>query len=191
MGEQRKVGATLKKLREQKAMGQIELATRAGLSQSYVTMLETGAKRNPTLAALQRLADALGVATADLLTEPPGPRPRTKSKVLTLARVCRLLERHPWVYARTMPKTPHWYTILKAWPDQEAFDDVVQFIRERGVTEIFRRKPYRVLVAGQWKYWTMGAALHRTILINKAKVLDTTPGDGGEAGGGGGDNGRI
>jgi transcriptional regulator with XRE-family HTH domain len=35
--------------------------------QPYITMLETGVRKNPSLAVLRRLAQALGVPVAELL----------------------------------------------------------------------------------------------------------------------------
>jgi XRE family transcriptional regulator of biofilm formation len=46
----------LKKLREVEGLTQEELARRAKVTRPYLTMLETGAKRNPSLAILKRLA---------------------------------------------------------------------------------------------------------------------------------------
>ena len=58
---------TLKKLREAKGLTQGELAERAGLHRVYVTQLETGVEKNPTLDMLERLAKALGVPASQLL----------------------------------------------------------------------------------------------------------------------------
>ena len=57
----------LKTLREAKGLTQEELAKRTGVTREYLTMLESGARRNPSLAVLQRLAKALGVSVAELL----------------------------------------------------------------------------------------------------------------------------
>lgn len=43
-----------------------ELAERAGLSQSYLSMIESG-KREPTLSSIEKVAKALGVPTPILL----------------------------------------------------------------------------------------------------------------------------
>ena len=47
-------------------LSQEELAFRAGMKRSYLSDLERG-KRNPSVRALGRLADALGVSPAKLL----------------------------------------------------------------------------------------------------------------------------
>jgi transcriptional regulator with XRE-family HTH domain len=54
-------------MREARGMNQAELAKRARLSQGYVSKLEAGAQRNPSIAVLKRLAKALGVPVGKLL----------------------------------------------------------------------------------------------------------------------------
>lgn len=53
--------------RKAKALTQAELAKRAKVKQSYVAMLESGERQNPSLAILKRLARALGVPVTELL----------------------------------------------------------------------------------------------------------------------------
>ncbi len=57
----------LKSSREKKGMTQVQLAKRAKVTQAYVAMLETGVKKNPSLATLRRIAKALKVDVGDLL----------------------------------------------------------------------------------------------------------------------------
>lgn len=61
-------GDTLKRLRERKGLTQTELASRVGVTAAYISMLESGAKGNPTLGIVRRLAKALGVSVAELIT---------------------------------------------------------------------------------------------------------------------------
>lgn len=56
--------------RKAKGLSQEELAFRAGMKRSYVSDLENR-KRNPTVRALGRLALALDVAPASLLSRDP------------------------------------------------------------------------------------------------------------------------
>lgn len=63
----RKVGAVIKELRLKKGLTQVELAKKAKTVQPYIAFLESGEKRNPSLAVLQRLAKALEVSVAELL----------------------------------------------------------------------------------------------------------------------------
>ena len=57
----------LKALREEKGLTQDALAKRARLTKPYISQLESGARKNPSLPALERLAKALGISLADLV----------------------------------------------------------------------------------------------------------------------------
>ncbi len=61
------VGRRLRRLRRRKGWSQARLAKRIGVSQPYLSQLERGADRNPTLKVLQRLAKALKIPIADLV----------------------------------------------------------------------------------------------------------------------------
>lgn len=63
----RRLGRVLRNLRAAKGWTQEQLAKKAGMTRAYVAKLETGGKRNPSLAILQRLARALGVPVGELL----------------------------------------------------------------------------------------------------------------------------
>jgi transcriptional regulator with XRE-family HTH domain len=58
----------VKRLRTRRALSQSELATRARISQAYLSRLEAGVQENPSVAVLKRLAKALGVPATALLT---------------------------------------------------------------------------------------------------------------------------
>lgn len=60
------IGHALKLARSAKKLSLLELAKRAELSQSYLSMLEAG-KRDPTLPTIEKIAGALGVPTPILL----------------------------------------------------------------------------------------------------------------------------
>jgi transcriptional regulator with XRE-family HTH domain len=57
----------LKALRQDRGLSQAQLAAKAEVTAAYVTQLETGAKKNPSLDVLKRLAKALGVPVTELL----------------------------------------------------------------------------------------------------------------------------
>lgn len=57
----------IKAIRKNKKMSQIELASKAGITQAYLSALETGIKRNPSLKILDSIASALGVTLNELL----------------------------------------------------------------------------------------------------------------------------
>ena len=58
----------VRKFRTELGLSQEEVAFRAGMKRSYLTDLE-GRKRNPTVRALGRLAEALGVGPSRLLDD--------------------------------------------------------------------------------------------------------------------------
>lgn len=60
------LGVNVRHHRKLKGMSQEELALEAGMERSYVSDLERGT-RNPSVRALGRLADALGIQPHELL----------------------------------------------------------------------------------------------------------------------------
>jgi XRE family aerobic/anaerobic benzoate catabolism transcriptional regulator len=61
------VGRRIKELRKARGWRQIDLAEQAGLNENYISDLEIG-KKEICLRAMQSVARALSVKTADLLT---------------------------------------------------------------------------------------------------------------------------
>ena len=61
-----KLGLNLKRIRTKKKMSQEDIARVLEVHRAYVSGIETG-KRNPTLATIEKLANALGVSASDLL----------------------------------------------------------------------------------------------------------------------------
>lgn len=80
-----------------------------------------------------------------------------------------------WQFAKTMPQWPHEYTV-RAWrPDLErGFFDFVVRIRRDGVVKPWPRDAatpryhHSYLELDGWEYWTMGAPLPETTVINRA-----------------------
>ena len=62
------VGKNVKRLRQQKAMTQEQLAFEAEIDLTYVGGIERG-RRNPSLLVMARLADALSVPLHKLISE--------------------------------------------------------------------------------------------------------------------------
>lgn len=61
-----KLGQNLKRIRTKKGMSQGDISRALDVHRAYVSGIENG-KRNPTLATIQKLADALGVSVSELL----------------------------------------------------------------------------------------------------------------------------
>ncbi len=83
----------------------------------------------------------------------------------------------PFQYAKTMPEFPHHYTLRKKWASEQDFWDVVQFIRDNGYREKWGGRWYTYLDINGQRYWTMGAGLQATILINRAEIEREAPYD--------------
>jgi transcriptional regulator with XRE-family HTH domain len=63
----RRIGANIKRLREAQGLSQEELADRAGLHRTYVSQLERAVK-NATFVSLDKIANALGVSLAEMVS---------------------------------------------------------------------------------------------------------------------------
>ena len=61
-----KLGHNLKRIRTKKGMSQGDIARALEVHRAYISGIENG-KRNPTLATIKKLADALGVSADELL----------------------------------------------------------------------------------------------------------------------------
>ena len=63
----KRLATMLKMKRREKGLTQDELAKRAKLTKPYLSQLENGVRKNPSLPALKRIAKALGVPVTELL----------------------------------------------------------------------------------------------------------------------------
>jgi transcriptional regulator with XRE-family HTH domain len=61
------LGRRVKQVRTARGLSQVALAARARVTQGFVSKLEAGVKRNPSVAVVTRLAKALKVPVAALL----------------------------------------------------------------------------------------------------------------------------
>lgn len=62
----KKLGVNLKKLRLKKKMSQGDISRKLGLDRAYISSIENG-RMNPTLSTLEKLAEAIGVNSSDLI----------------------------------------------------------------------------------------------------------------------------
>jgi transcriptional regulator with XRE-family HTH domain len=63
----KKLSTMLRTLRGKKGLTQEQVARAAGVTRFYVSQLEGGLRKNPSLPVLKRLAKALGVPVTELL----------------------------------------------------------------------------------------------------------------------------
>ena len=77
-----------------------------------------------------------------------------------------------WAYAKTMPKWPHEY-IVREQVDEALFVKLVKHIREYGYDGKFYTKTITYFDHEGMTYWTMGAPVDETIIINRCKKENT------------------
>lgn len=87
------------------------------------------------------------------------------------ANLRRFIATSKWKFAVTMRDTPHEYTLRRETQDEAGFEQFVMYIRHHGYQQTFGGVAYTYLDIDGWQYWTMGAPLEETILINRAKAL--------------------
>ncbi len=76
-----------------------------------------------------------------------------------------------WIFAKTMPRDPHWYT-LRRDHDSAAFDRAVLDIRRCGLIRPYQGRDYTCVRLDGMIYWTMGAPLHSARCISGEVVGD-------------------
>jgi hypothetical protein len=86
-----------------------------------------------------------------------------------------LLQQH-WIYAKTMPQNPHHYALRKDFESDELFDELVEMMRRYSYAGKFGGREYRYVDVNEHYYWTMGAPVRQTILINR-KLREPSPYD--------------
>lgn len=77
-----------------------------------------------------------------------------------------------WTYAKTMPKWPHEY-IVRERVEEKFFIDLVTHIRAYGYTGKFYNKEIVYFEEDGLIYWTMGAPIEETTIINRCKKEDS------------------
>ena len=88
------------------------------------------------------------------------------------AHLRAFVDQASWTFAKTMPEWPHEY-IVRARVDEQLFIDLVRHVREHGREGRFYE---RVLVYYENEglvYWTMGAPLDETTIVNRCVSEDT------------------
>ena len=77
-----------------------------------------------------------------------------------------------WTFAKTMPEWPHEY-IVRARVDECLFERLVRHIRTHGYEGRFYQKAMTYYDEGGMVYWTMGAPLEETTIINRCREVDS------------------
>lgn len=103
--------------------------------------------------------------------------PAVSGRAFTIGDARNYIATVRWQFAKTMPQWPHEYTVRSWHPElEDTFVSFAALIRRDG-----QRKPWpkdsdspryyhAYLVIDGWQYWTMGAPLEETTVINRARV---------------------
>ena len=93
------------------------------------------------------------------------------SKELNFNKLREMIARCEWTFAKTMPFAPHEYIVRQKCPlTTEEFEYFVNMQREYGVKERWGKYNHSYLYIDDYKYWTMGAPIEETTVINRAKA---------------------
>jgi len=76
-----------------------------------------------------------------------------------------------WTFAKTMPEWPHEY-IVRERVDENLFVQLVLHIRAHGYQGKFYLQSFTYFDEGGMTYWTMGAPLEETTIINRCSKED-------------------
>ena len=82
--------------------------------------------------------------------------------------IVNFIETEKWTFAKTMPEWPHEY-IVRERVDEQLFLKMVELIREFGYEGNFYSKPIVYFDHNGLTYWTMGAPIEETIIINRTQ----------------------
>ena len=90
---------------------------------------------------------------------------------LNYDKLCSMIARCRWTFAKTMPFAPHEYIVKDRCPlAADEFEYFVNMQREHGVKERWGKYNHPYLYIDDYKYWTMGAPIDATTVINRAKA---------------------
>jgi hypothetical protein len=82
-----------------------------------------------------------------------------------------MVARCQWTFAKTMPWCPHEYIVRGKCPlSEEEFLYFIDMQRNYGKVERWGKYITPYLYIDDYKYWTMGAPVEETIVMNRAKV---------------------
>lgn len=85
-----------------------------------------------------------------------------------VARMREFIRRNRWTFAKTMPTAPHEYVVRQKVADDAGFDHFVTAIRRFGEPRRWGGRTYVYFRLDGHDYWTMGAPVDKTTIINRA-----------------------
>jgi len=88
------------------------------------------------------------------------------------AELLAFVDAQTWTFAKTMPEWPHEY-IVRALVDERLFVRLVEHIRAHGREGSFYQRRLIYFEEAGLVYWTMGAPLDETTIVNRCRKEDT------------------
>ena len=90
---------------------------------------------------------------------------------LNFEKLRSMVARCQWTFAKTMQFAPHEYIVREKCPlTTDEFEYFVEMQRLYGVKERWGKYNNPYLYIDDYKYWTMGAPIEETTVINRAKA---------------------
>ncbi len=77
-----------------------------------------------------------------------------------------------WTFAKTMPEWPHEY-LVRERVDTKLFEALVRHIRKHGFEARFYNRILIYFAEDGLLYWTMGAPVEQTTIINRCEQQDS------------------
>jgi hypothetical protein len=84
----------------------------------------------------------------------------------------RFVNDERWTYAKTMPLWPHEY-LVRERVDEVLFERMVDHIRSNGYAGHFYQRQITYYEESGLVYWTMGAPLKETTIVNRCRKEDS------------------
>lgn len=101
-----------------------------------------------------------------------GDRGMNKTNAVLPEDLRRFINDERWTFAKTMPDWPHEY-LVRERVDRRLFERVVKHIRSNGYESHFYQKKITYYEEDGLVYWTMGAPVEETIIINRCRKEDS------------------
>jgi hypothetical protein len=81
----------------------------------------------------------------------------------------KALEGAGYIYAKTMPQCPHYYTLRAKWTNKDvSFDDAVTALKFYSVPDRWENRKVMYFKTNTHRYWVMSERVEDVILINRA-----------------------
>jgi len=100
---------------------------------------------------------------------------RGRTNILNDDQLRDFISSFTWTYAKTYAKIcPHEYIVKDKIHEKyhERFIQVVNYIRENGFAANYKSRAGKYYILDDHYYWTMGAPIEETTVLNRAKLSD-------------------